>query len=94
MNNEREKVAEILYKVVGRVPKNVAAVVKAGVSSKDITHSFVFYMGDLIHGGKRAVGGVKLRCVFVLFLKHASAQTIKSRLEEIGLDVASVYAIH
>ena len=89
---EGQCVGEVLNKVVGRLPKNVAAVVKAGVESEDITHSFAFYTGDLIHGGQREGGGVKLRCIFILLVRHVSVQNLKRRLENIGLDVASIYA--
>ena len=97
LNKEKEtkdgqSVADVLGKVVGRLPRNVAEVIKAAITSEEMTHSFVFYTGNIVHGGQRAGGGVKLHCVFVTFIKHASVQDIKTRLEEIGLDVASLYA--
>ena len=98
LNKEKETkngqcVGDVLGKVVGRLPKNVARVVMAGVESDDITHSFSFYTGDLIHGGQKRGGGVKLRCIFVLFVRHVSVQNLKRRLEDIGLDVTSIHAL-
>ena len=89
---EGQNVSDVLDKVVGRLPRSVAAVVKAGMISGDMTHGFAFYSGDIIHGGQREGGGVKLRCVLAIFVRHSSVISIRSRLQEIGMDVATVYA--
>ena len=89
---DEQNVSDVLGKVVGRLPRNVAAVIKADMISGEMTHGFVFYSGDIIHGGQREGGGVKLRCVLATFVRHSSVSDIRSRLQEIGMDVATVYA--
>ena len=81
-----------LTRLVGRLPRNVAAVMKDPLTAGDITHSFVFYTGDMVHGGQQKGSGVKLRCVLVSFVRHTSVQAVKNRLEGIGMDVACLYA--
>ena len=89
LNTKKEQqVIDIIGKQVGRVPKQLAELLKGSIVAGNLLEGMVFYIGDFYHVPYAVkVGGPLLKCLYILLVRPNSVMSLIKNIASLGINV-------